>query len=66
MQHVFRNLNEILYSLHFATINNDHILQIQILNLLDTIFFQSNLRKSSENKKLKEIVSSELFTKTIL
>ena len=66
LYHIYRNIRDILYSLHFATLNNDHILQIQLLNLLDVIFFQSNLRKSSETKKLRNIVSSEEFTKTIL
>lgn len=42
-------------ALHFATINEEHILQIQLLNLIDTIFFTSKLRNSGEsgNKKLK-------------
>ena len=64
LKYVDLNIQDILMSLHFAA--TDHIMQIQFLNLLDCIFFQSNLKNSTNVKKLRSIVSSSLFTKTIL
>lgn len=38
--HVLKyNINDLLNSLHFATVNEEHLLQIQILNLLKIVFF---------------------------
>ena len=53
-------------SLHFATINSDHILQIQLLNLIDCIFFNSMMRNSHNSKSLRGLISNPQFTKVIL
>ena len=58
------NINEILMSLHFST--SHHILQIQFLNLLDCIFFNSSFKNSNNHKKIQEIVGRPIFIKTIL
>ena len=59
-------MQDIFLALHFATCNQQHILQIQLLNLIDSIFFSSQLRSSQDSKKLRAIVSSSYFTKTIM
>lgn len=66
IKYVFENMQDIFLALHFATCNEEHILQIQLLNLIDSIFFSSQLRNSTDSKKLKAIVSSSYFTKTIM
>jgi hypothetical protein len=59
-------MHDIFLALHFANCNEEHILQIQLLNLIDSIFFNSQLRNSNDFKKLRAIVSSTYFTKTIM
>lgn len=66
VKYVFENMQDIFLALHFATCNEEHILQIQLLNLIDSIFFNSQLRNSNDFKKLRAVVSSPYFTKTIM
>ena len=59
----FRN---ILRSLHFATVNEEHLLQIQLLNLLQLMLVSSNVKKLSDNNVLTEAITHYSFSATIL
>ena len=49
LKHHFKSL---LRSLHFATVNEEHLLQIQILSLLQLILVGSNVKRLSDGSIL--------------
>jgi len=56
-----KHFKDILRSLHFATINEEHLLQIQLLNLFKLIFNHSSIKKLADSKVIKDsIVNSNL------
>jgi len=54
LRHHFRS---ILRSLHFATVNEEHLLQIQLLDLLQLLLVGSNVKKLTDGSILSEIVT---------
>ncbi len=59
----FKNL---LRSLHFATVNEEHLLQIQLLELLKTLLSDSGIKKIADPKLIREAIASTDIVSTIL
>jgi hypothetical protein len=59
----FRHL---LRSLHFATVNEEHLLQIQLLDLLRLLLTDAGMRRIVEPKVLREVIASTDLVSTVL
>jgi hypothetical protein len=60
------HLKPLLRSLHFATVNGEQLLQIQLLNLLRLLLLESEVRMLAEGKVLKEAVGQGALAGTLL
>lgn len=59
----FRSL---LRSLHFATLNEEHLLQIQLLDLLRLLLTDSTVRRAIDPKVLRDAVGGAELVNTVL
>ena len=59
------HFKSILRSLHFATVNDEHLLQIQLLGLLQLLLV-GNVKKLTDGSILLKIVTNVTFALTIL
>ena len=61
---------DILESLHFSIINQEYVSQVQLINLLKSILFNSSLRKGQPSHEVKtffkELMASKLLIQSLV